>query len=67
MVARGTPLAGGGVAGTWLYTWTVPPRIVWQGWVATGTVWSPTESWMNGVQLHEFLAHAQITPTQEAQ
>ncbi len=50
----GTPLAGGGVAGRWLYSWTVPPRVVWEGWVPTGTEWTPTESWMSGVQLQAY-------------
>jgi hypothetical protein len=39
-LSPGTPLAGGGVGGTWLYTWTEPPQIAWQGWVATGTTWT---------------------------
>ena len=38
MLPPGTPLPGGvGVAGTFLATWRWPPRIVWQGWVATGS------------------------------
>lgn len=46
--------AGGGVAGRWLYSWTVPPRIAWQGWVPAGEVWTPTEDWMTGVQLQAY-------------
>jgi hypothetical protein len=41
----GTPLAGGGVAGTVLATWMWPPRIAWQGWVPTGEAWAPTDAW----------------------
>lgn len=48
----GTPLPGGdGTAGSILFTWTNPPQIAWQGWVAAGTEWTPTEPWMNAVQL----------------
>jgi hypothetical protein len=50
----GEPLAGGGVGGTFLATWTRPPQIVFQGWVPTGETWRPNESWMNGVQLQSF-------------
>jgi len=42
------------VAGRWLYSWTVPPRIAWQGWVPAGEVWTPTEDWMTGVQLQAY-------------
>ena len=50
----GTPLPGGGVAGQLLYSWSRPPRVAWEGWVATGTVWVPTESWMSSVQLSAY-------------
>jgi hypothetical protein len=48
----GTPLPGGGVAGL-LYTWTEPPLVAWQGWVPTGTTWTPTAPW-SGLQLQAF-------------
>lgn len=33
----GTPLPGGvGVAGRLQVTWTYPPHVLWQGWVAAG-------------------------------
>ena len=51
------------MAGRWLYSWTWPPRIAWQGWVATGTVWEPTEDWMAGVQLQ---AYYPATPPPDA-
>jgi hypothetical protein len=37
LLPPGTPLPGGaGVAGTFLATWTLPPRTLFRGWVATG-------------------------------
>lgn len=54
----GQPLAGGGVGGTILYTWTLPPTVAWQGWIATGLVWQPTSQWSSeqwaGTQLQAF-------------
>jgi hypothetical protein len=64
MLPPGTPLPGGsGVAGRWLYTWTRPPQIAWQGWVPTGTVWEPTEPWMHSVQLQ---AYYPLVPPEDA-
>jgi hypothetical protein len=52
----GTPLPNGeGVSGRWLYTWSDGPQIAWEGWVPTGTVWTPTEPWMNSVQLQAYV------------
>jgi hypothetical protein len=38
LLPPGTPLTPGGVgeAGPFYATWTWPPPILWQGWVATG-------------------------------
>jgi hypothetical protein len=47
----GTPLPGGsGVAGVTLYSWTLPPQVVWEGWIATGEVFDADGQWP-GLQL----------------
>jgi hypothetical protein len=60
----GQSLAGGGVGGCWLATWTMPPQIAWQGWVPTGETWEPTEQWSSAqyadVQLQAF--YPQLLP-----
>jgi hypothetical protein len=33
------------------FSWTDPPRIIWQGWISQGQTWEPTEDWMNSLQL----------------
>jgi hypothetical protein len=59
----GTPLPGGsGVAGTMLYTWTLPPQIAWEGWIATGDVYTPGAQWA-GTQLQ---AYYPATPPPDA-
>jgi hypothetical protein len=36
VLTPGQPLAGGGVGGTMLFTWTEGPPVAWSGWVPTG-------------------------------
>lgn len=53
-IARGAPLPGGdGVAGTILYTWTRPPKIVWQGWLTPNEQYTIDEQW-RGFQLQAY-------------
>jgi hypothetical protein len=49
----GAPLAGGGVGGHFLYTWTMPPQVVFEGWVATGDTWDEPDEFA-GLQLQAF-------------
>ena len=63
LLPPGTPLPGGGVAGQLLYSWSWPPRVAWEGWVATGDVWAPTDDWMYSVQL---TAYYPVVPPADA-
>jgi hypothetical protein len=49
---HGEPLAGGGVGGTMLYSWMLPPPVVFDGWLLNGA-YTPTEE-QRGLQLRAF-------------
>lgn len=48
---RGEPLAGDGVGGTMLYSWTLPPP-VFEGWLLNGIYNPPPQQ--QGLQLRAF-------------
>lgn len=58
----GAPLAGGGVGGTMLLSWTRPPRVVFAGWVPAGQQWQTPPQWA-GTQL---TAYYPTTPPYDA-
>lgn len=55
-------VGGGGGAGRILFTWTDPPQIAWQGWIADGETWTAPDEFAS-TQLQ---AHYPRTPPADA-